>query len=102
MAGIAASGVEQDAVSGEEPVAITGAADPLHDLGVGERELQAGAGDGRALAGPVFDFFFGEGHGQFAFPVGVSEAGKEAGGTKTGKEAGGTKTSKEIGPQKVV
>jgi hypothetical protein len=48
--GVAARRVEQDAVGGEEPVAVAGAAHALDDFAVGEGELQAGAGDGRALA----------------------------------------------------
>ncbi len=50
--GVASSGVEEDAFGGEEPVAVTGAADALDHRAflVGERKGQAGTQHGGALA----------------------------------------------------
>ncbi|MNK89868.1 hypothetical protein D3C87_1098920 [compost metagenome] len=49
--GVAPGRIEQDAVGGEKPVAVAGAAHALHDLAVDKRKLQARIGDRRALAG---------------------------------------------------
>ncbi len=47
---VAPGRVEQDAVGGEEPVAVAGAAHALHRLVAGDRKRQSRAHDGAALA----------------------------------------------------